>query len=123
MKNIAQQIRACQEVRDDSLPTTIPDFFRGRFDDAAGLLLSSQQQTPAIPMAYRYLAFCSAAYGGGSKAQKIVERLRTITLVVVLSVIPYRYPAPLAFPFGSVSGCWRNDMTATRRLTIILAAG
>ena len=43
-------------------------------------------------MTYRLLASCYAHMGRLDEARAIVERLRTITSVVVPSVIPYRNP-------------------------------
>jgi adenylate cyclase len=64
-------------------------FFQRRFDEAAAKLLLAIQDHPGPP-AYRHLAACYAHMGRLEEARTILERLRTITPVVVPSVIPYR---------------------------------
>ena len=67
-------------------------FFSRRFDDAAAILLSSLQEAPSWPVAYRLLASCYAHMGRLEEAREIVSRLRLITPVVIPIVIPYRNP-------------------------------
>jgi adenylate cyclase len=67
-------------------------FFRRRFDDAAAKLLLAIQDHPGFPPSYRYLAACYAHMGRLDEARAIVARLRSITPLVVPSVLPWRNP-------------------------------
>jgi len=58
-------------------------FFSGRFDEAVPKLLLAIQEDPSYPGPYRVLAACYAHMGRLDEAREIVERLRTITPVVV----------------------------------------
>jgi len=65
-------------------------FFNHRFDEAAAKLLASMEQRPTFAVTYRFLASCYAHMGRLDEAREIVERLKTITTVVVPNVRPYR---------------------------------
>ncbi len=58
-------------------------FFSRRFDEAVPKLLLAIQEDPSYPGPYRVLAACYAHMGRLDEAREIVERLRTITPVVV----------------------------------------
>jgi hypothetical protein len=66
--------------------------FNKRFEDAAANLLISLQHLPTWAVAYRFLASSYAHMGRLDEARDIVQKLRTITPVVVPSVIPYQNP-------------------------------
>ena len=61
-----------------------------RFDEAIPKLLVAVQDTPGFAAAYRALASCYAHLGRLDDAREIVNRLRTITPVIVPSVTPFR---------------------------------
>ncbi len=65
-------------------------FFNRRFDEAAAKLLESLEQAPNFVLTYRLLATCFTHMGRLDEAREIVERLRTITPVVVPSHTPFR---------------------------------
>ena len=67
-------------------------FYSRRFGDAAASLVVSLEEIPSWVVTYRHLAACYAHMGRLDEAQEIVKRLRTITPIVVPSVIPYRNP-------------------------------
>jgi len=58
-------------------------FFARRFDDAVPKLLLAIQDDPSFPQPYRTLAACYAHMGRLDDARAIVDRLRTITSVVI----------------------------------------
>jgi len=70
----------------------VAHFFSRRFGDAAASLVVSLEEIPSWVVTYRHLAACYAHMGRLDEAQEIVKRLRTITPIVVPSVIPYRNP-------------------------------
>jgi len=70
----------------------IAQFFSRRFNDAAATLLLSLEELPTHATPHRFLASCYAHMGRLDEAREIVKRLRTITPVVVPSLIPYRNP-------------------------------
>jgi tetratricopeptide (TPR) repeat protein len=70
----------------------ISHFLCRRFDDAAARLVESLEEIPTWPVTYRFLASCYAHMGRLDEAREIVERLRTITPVVVHSATNYRNP-------------------------------
>jgi len=72
--------------------TGIAQFFSRRFNDAAATLLLSLEELPTHATPHRFLASCYAHMGRLDEAREIVKRLRTITPVVVPSLIPYRNP-------------------------------
>jgi TolB-like protein len=63
-----------------------------RFEEALPNLLFAIQEDPTFPEPYRHLAVCYAHMGRLDEAREIVKRLKTITPVVVPSVVPYRNP-------------------------------
>jgi hypothetical protein len=63
-----------------------------QFDAAVTKLLVAIHERPMNPPPYRSLACCYAHMGRLDEAQKVVERLRAITPIVVPSAIPYRNP-------------------------------
>jgi adenylate cyclase len=63
-----------------------------RFDQAAGKMLASLEQTPTFAVTYRFLASCYAHMGRLDEAREIVSRLRAITPVLIPSIIAYRDP-------------------------------
>jgi adenylate cyclase len=67
-------------------------FFKRRFDEATSKLHLTIQATPGQPYAYRFLAACYAHMGRLDEARAIVNRLRTITPLVVPTDLPYRKP-------------------------------
>jgi adenylate cyclase len=58
-------------------------FYSRRFDEAEPKLLLAIQEDPSFPLPYRILAACYAHMGRLEEAREIVERLRTITPVVI----------------------------------------
>jgi TolB-like protein/class 3 adenylate cyclase len=58
-------------------------FFSRRFDEAVPKLLLAIQEDPSYPGPYRVLAACYAQMGRLDEAREIIDRLRTITPVVV----------------------------------------
>jgi TolB-like protein len=71
-------------------------FFARRFDRAAELLLQSLQEGPNWAATYRFLASCYAHMGRLDEARQMVERLRSITPLVVPSAAHWRNPADRA---------------------------
>jgi TolB-like protein/class 3 adenylate cyclase len=70
----------------------VAHFFARRFEEARATLLQSlQEKTNWVP-SYRFLASCCAHMGRLEKAQEIVERLRTLTNVVVPGAENWREP-------------------------------
>src|SRR5262249_4013260 len=67
-------------------------FFKRQFEKAAEKLLLSMQDHPGYAATYRALASCYAHMERLDEARESIARLRTITRVVVPSVIPYRNP-------------------------------
>jgi len=67
-------------------------FFNRQFGDALEILLVARHAIPINAMIYRFLAACYAHMGRFEEAREIVERLKTITPVVVPRVVPYRNP-------------------------------
>jgi adenylate cyclase len=60
-------------------------FYKRQFDKAAEKLLLAIQEHPGAPLSYRYLAACYAHMGRLDEARATVERLRTITPLVIPS--------------------------------------
>ena len=63
-----------------------------RFEEAAAKLRASLEQHPTFALTYRFLAACYAHMGRLQEAREVVDRLRTISRVVVPSVTPFRNP-------------------------------
>ena len=66
--------------------------FSRRFEEAAAKLRASLEQHPTFALTYRFLAACYAHMGRLQEAREVVDRLRTISRVVVPSVTPFRNP-------------------------------
>jgi TolB-like protein len=78
-------------------------FFARRFKKAADLLLQSMQETPNWAPTYRFLASCYAHMGRLDDGRKMVERLRSITPIVVPSAAAHwRNPEDRALYFDSL---------------------
>jgi adenylate cyclase len=75
-----------------SLPLGAAYFLKHQFGDAAAILLAALEQAPGLPVAYQFLASSYAHLGRLDEAREVVTRLRTITSVVVPSIVPYRKP-------------------------------
>jgi hypothetical protein len=75
-----------------SLPLGTAYFLKHQFEDAAAILLAALEQAPGLPVAYQLLASSYAHMGRLDEAQEIVTRLKSITPVVVPSIVPYRKP-------------------------------
>jgi adenylate cyclase len=67
-------------------------FFLSRLEDAVAALVGALERVPSHVMAHRLLASCYAHMGRLDEAQRVVDRLRAITSVVVPSYTPYRNP-------------------------------
>ncbi len=67
-------------------------FFTQRFDDAVAMLQRSLQEQPDWVPTYRMLAACYALMGRPNDATKIVERLRSITPLIVPNATHWRNP-------------------------------
>ena len=68
-------------------------FFARRFDDGAAMLLRSLQEHPGFAPTYRFLAACYVHMGRLDDARNIVQRLRTITpLIVPKDAMHWRNP-------------------------------
>jgi TolB-like protein/class 3 adenylate cyclase len=67
-------------------------FYKRQFDKAAEKLLFAIQEHPGAPLSYRYLAACYAHMGRLDQARAIVERLRTITPLIIPSDLAARNP-------------------------------
>ena len=65
-------------------------FYKREFELAAANLQASLQERPGFPMTYRFLAACYAHMGQLDEARKIVQRLRTLSPVVVPPAVPFR---------------------------------
>jgi adenylate cyclase len=70
----------------------IARFFNRQFDGAAANLVASSEQFPTFAPTYWFLASCYAHMGRLDDAREIVERLRTITPVIVPTITPFRNP-------------------------------
>jgi len=78
-------------------------FFARRFDKAAELLLQSMQETPNWAPTYRFLASCYAHMDRLDDGRKMVERLRSITPIVVPSAAAHwRNPEDRALYFDGL---------------------
>ena len=78
-------------------------FFARRFNKAAELLLQSMQETPSWAPTYRFLASCYAHMDRLDDGRKMVERLRSITPIVVPSAAAHwRNPEDRALYFDGL---------------------
>jgi TolB-like protein/class 3 adenylate cyclase len=67
-------------------------FFTRRYGEASATLRELLERLPNFAMNYRFLAACYAHMGRLDEARDIVRQLRTITPVVIPSVMPHRHP-------------------------------
>jgi TolB-like protein len=67
-------------------------FFAGRFEPAKTMLLRSLQEHPRWAPTYRFLASCYAHMGRLDEAREAVERLRTLTSLLVPNAAHWRKP-------------------------------
>jgi hypothetical protein len=89
---------------------------------AASKLILAIQDHPGFPPSYRTLAACYAHMGRLDEARAIVARLRVIAPLHVSTDLPFRKPEDRGvIHVGPAVGCWRRDMSQTRRLAAILA--
>jgi adenylate cyclase len=65
-------------------------FFNRRLDEALARLLAALQEFPGYATPYRFAAACYAHTGRLDEAREMVERLRSITSIVVHSATQYR---------------------------------
>jgi len=70
----------------------IAHVFNRQFDEARTMLLRSLQESPNSVPTYRWLAACCAHMGRPDESREVVNRLRTMTPVVLPSASPYRNP-------------------------------
>jgi adenylate cyclase len=70
----------------------IADFFGRRFDRAVAKLRASLDEIPAHATTYRFLAASYAHMGKLDDARQIVQRLRTLTPVVMPTLTNFRKP-------------------------------
>jgi TolB-like protein/class 3 adenylate cyclase len=70
-------------VHDPFLGIGVGHFFARRYHEAREMLLRSMQENPNWVPSYRFLASCYAQMGRLGEAGEIIERLRTLTDVVV----------------------------------------
>jgi adenylate cyclase len=72
----------------------VGNFFAGRFESAKTLLVRSLQEHPSWVPTYRFLASCYAHLGRLDEARDTIERLRTLTSIVVpITAAHWRNPA------------------------------
>lgn len=67
-------------------------FVSQRFDEAVPKLILAIQEDPGFPLPYRFLAACYAHTGRLDEAREIIQRLRSITPVVIADVSYLRDP-------------------------------
>jgi TolB-like protein len=67
-------------------------FVSRRFDEAVPKLVLAIQEDPGFPLPYRFLAACYAHMGRLDEAREIIERLRSLTPVVIADVSYLRDP-------------------------------
>jgi adenylate cyclase len=67
-------------------------FVSRRFDEAVPKLVLAVREDPSSPIQHRLLAACYAQMGRLDEAREVVERLRTITSVVLPDYWPFRDP-------------------------------
>jgi TolB-like protein/class 3 adenylate cyclase len=70
-------------IHDPLLGIGVGHFFARRYDEARTMLLRSMQENPNWVPSYRFLASCYAQMGRLGEAREIIERLQTLTDVVV----------------------------------------
>jgi adenylate cyclase len=67
-------------------------FFARRYHEARAILLRSMQENPNWVPSYRFLASCYAQMGRLGEAREIIERLQTLTDVIVPHATHWRNP-------------------------------
>ncbi|MGC2412060.1 MAG: adenylate/guanylate cyclase domain-containing protein [Stellaceae bacterium] len=67
-------------------------FVAGRFEDAVGKLMASLEELPSFTFTYRVLASALAHLGELEEAGKVIERLRTLTPIILPLSIAFRKP-------------------------------
>ena len=85
IKQFETGLRLSPRVRmhDPFLGIGVGHFFARRYHEAREMLLRSMQENPNWVPSYRFLASCYAQMGRLGEAREIIERLRTLTDVVV----------------------------------------
>jgi adenylate cyclase len=68
----------------------VAHFVSRRFSDAVAALLLAIQDDPGRADTYRWLAACYSHVGRLDQARETIERLKTMTSVVVPTVVPLR---------------------------------
>ena len=68
----------------------VAHFVSRRFGDAISTLLRAIQDDPSRADTYRWLAACYAHTGRPKEARETIERLKTMTSVVVPATVPVR---------------------------------
>src|SRR5262245_63605208 len=84
-------------------------------------LIAAVQHLPKAPE-YRALASCYAHMGRLEEARAIIERLRTISPLVVPELNQFRNPEHRELLLSGAAGGRGGGMSQTRRLAAILAA-
>jgi TolB-like protein/class 3 adenylate cyclase/Tfp pilus assembly protein PilF len=79
-------------VHDPFLGIGVGHFFARRFHEAREMLLRSIQENPNWVPSYRFLASCYAQMGRRGEARETIERLRSLTDVVVPHATHWRNP-------------------------------
>jgi adenylate cyclase len=79
-------------IHDPFLGIGVGRFFARRLDEARTMLLRSLQENPNWVPTYRFLASCYAQMGRLDEAREMIERLRTLTDVVVPRATHWRNP-------------------------------
>jgi tetratricopeptide (TPR) repeat protein len=75
----------------------VAHFFAGRLEHAKAMLLRSLQEEPHWVPTHRFLAACCAHMGRVDEARDIVNRLRTITPIVIPDAGHWRNPEQREF--------------------------
>ena len=84
-------------IHDPLLGIGVGHFFARRYDAARTMLLRSMQENPNWVPSYRFLASCYAQMGRLGEAREIIERLQTLTDVVVPHATHWRNAAHREF--------------------------
>jgi adenylate cyclase len=67
-------------------------FFECRFDEAIANFLTCLEQLPTNTGLHRFLAACYAQAGRLEEGRRMVDRLRTITPIILPTAVPFRDP-------------------------------
>ena len=84
-------------VSQNLLAIGVAHFFAGRLEHAKAMLLRSLQEEPHWVPTHRFLAACCAHMGRVDEARDIVNRLRTITPIVIPDAGHWRNPEQREF--------------------------